>query len=73
MNKQLCLISGRPTIRGLTFRTNVKKLFQGKSNYCLSGYKAEGLSFAEKQISPADSKINFAVTSYLIIAKHSAV
>ena len=28
--EQLCLISGRPTIRRLTFRTTVKKLFQGK-------------------------------------------
>ena len=27
---QLWLISGRPTIRKLTFRTTVKKFFQGK-------------------------------------------
>ena len=73
MNKQLCLISGRPTIRRLTFRTTVKKLFQGKVIIFFCGYKAEGLGFVEKQISPADCKINFAVQSDLILSKHSAV
>ena len=34
-------------------------------------YKAEGLNFVEKKISPADCKINFVVPSDLILAKHS--
>ena len=72
MNKQLCLISGRPTIKRLTFQTTVKKLFQGKVIIFLC-IKAEGLSFVEKQISPADCKINFAVPSDLILAEHLAV
>ena len=71
--EQLCLMSGRPTIRRLTFRTTVNKLFQGKVIIFSRGYKAERLSFVEKQISPADCKIRFAIPSDLILAKHSAV
>ena len=41
--------------------------------YFFRGYKAEGLSFFVKQISPADRKINFAVPSDLILAEHWAV
>ena len=52
----------------LTFWTTVKKLFKGKGINFFRGYKA-----SEKQISPADCKINFAVPSDPILAKHSAV
>ena len=63
----------RHTIRRLTFRTTAKKVISRDVNYFFRGYKAEGLSFVEKQISPADCKIDFAVPSDLILAKHSAV
>ena len=59
MNKQLCLISGRPTIRILTFRTTVKKLFQRRVTIFFMDIKLK--CFAEKQISPGDRKINLAV------------
>ena len=55
------------------FSDNCKEGISREGNYCFRGYKAEGLSFVEKQISPADCKIKFAVPSDLILAKHSAV
>ena len=72
MNKQLCLISGGPTIK-THISANCKEVISRDGDYIFRGYKAEGLSYVEKQISPADCKINSAVPSELILAKHSAV
>ena len=55
------------------FSDNCKEVISGESNFCFRGYKAEGINCVEKQISPADYKIKFAVPSDLILAKHSAV
>ena len=57
--------------QGDSISDNCEEVIQREWNYFFRGYKAEGLNFVEKKISPADCKINFVVPSDLILAKHS--